>query len=99
VSAQPFRVAVVYAAPGVESIVAVDAAPGMTVADAVARSGIVERMALDLSGIAFAIYGQRVQGATPLADGDRVELTRALRADPQAVRHARSRNRARRTVR
>jgi uncharacterized protein len=94
VTSRRFCVAVIYAAPGIEAIVEVEAVPGMTVADAVARSGIVGRLGLDLSDIAFAVYGQRVRGDTPLADGDRVELTRALLADPRAVRQARARSRA-----
>ena len=89
-----FRVAVIYAAPGVEAVVQVDAVPGMTVADAVSTSGIVEHLALDRAVLAFAIYGQRVRPETPLAAGDRVELTRALRVDPKAARRSRSRTRA-----
>jgi putative ubiquitin-RnfH superfamily antitoxin RatB of RatAB toxin-antitoxin module len=89
----PFRVAVIYAAPGVEAIVQVDAVPGMTVADAVSRSGVIGRLALDPAILAFAIHGQRVRPETPLAEGDRVELTRELLADPKAARHTRSRTR------
>jgi putative ubiquitin-RnfH superfamily antitoxin RatB of RatAB toxin-antitoxin module len=91
VTGSPFRVAVIYAAPGVEAIVQVDAVPGMTVADAVSTSGIVEHLALDRAVIAFAIHGQRVRPETPLTAGDRVELTRPLLVDPKAARRARSR--------
>jgi len=87
----PFRIAVIYAAPGLEDIVQVDAVPGMTVAEAVSISGVMERLALDRAFLAFAIHGQRVRPETPLAEGDRVELTRELQADPKAARHARSR--------
>jgi len=93
----PFRVAVIYVAPGVEAIVEVDAISGMTVADAVSRSGVIGQLALDPAILAFAIHGQRVRPETPLAEGDRVELTRELLADPKAARHARSRTRGNRT--
>ena len=68
--------------------------PGATVDDAVAQSGIVARFALDPSMLQFAIFGQRAEGSTPLADGDRVELTRPLVADPKRVRRKRAANTA-----
>lgn len=83
-------VTVAYAAPGVEAIVAVALHDGATVTDAVAASGLIERCALDPEAIAFAIHGQRAEGAVPLRDGDRVEITRALVADPKVARRARA---------
>ena len=83
-------VTVAYAAPGVEAVVTLAMAPGATVADAVAASGIVLRLALPPTAIGFAIHGQRADPDTPVADGDRIELTRPLRADPKQVRRARA---------
>jgi len=83
-------VTVAYAAPGVEALVTVGLAPGATVADAVVASGLVERLALPPAAIGFAIHGQRAEGDTPVVDGDRIELTRPLRADPKQVRRARA---------
>jgi hypothetical protein len=83
-------VTVVYAAPGVEALETVALAPGATVADAVAASGLVERLALPPAAIGFAIHGQRADGDTPVVDGDRIELTRPLQADPKQVRRARA---------
>jgi uncharacterized protein len=83
-------VSVAYAAPGVEVLVVLELPAGATVDDAVAQSGIVARFELDLSQLEFAIFGQRANGATPLAEGDRVELTRALVADPKRVRRKRA---------
>ncbi|MCC6197412.1 MAG: RnfH family protein [Burkholderiales bacterium] len=80
-------IVVAYAAPGTEAIVRVSVANGATVADAVAASGLRERLALP-DGIAYAIHGQAATAGTPLADGDRVELTRPLVADAKAVRRA-----------
>ncbi len=79
------KVVVAYAAPGVETIVEVALAHGATVADAVARSAIAPP-----PGAAYAIFGQRATADTPLADGDRVEVTRPLIADAKAVRRARA---------
>lgn len=82
-------VTVAYAAPGTEAIVRVAVAEGATVADAVAASGLRERLALP-AAIAFAIHGQAATAATPLADGDRVEITRPLVAEAKAARRARA---------
>ena len=90
-SAGAVRVEVAYAAPGVESRVALTLAPGSVVADAVARSALVERLGLDATTLAYAIHGQRATPGTPLADGDRVELLRPLVAEPKAARRARAR--------
>ena len=84
------RVTVAYAAPGGEAIVPVVLPDAATVADAVAASGLVAAYALAPEAIAFAIFGQRADGAVPLREGDRVEITRALVADPKAVRRARA---------
>jgi putative ubiquitin-RnfH superfamily antitoxin RatB of RatAB toxin-antitoxin module len=82
-------VTVAYAAPGTEAIVRVVVEDGATVADAVEASGLPERLAL-AGTIAYAIHGQAASAATPLADGDRVEITRPLVADAKALRRARA---------
>jgi uncharacterized protein len=84
------RISVVHAAPGVEAIVTLELPPGATVADAVERSGLAVRFALPRTTLGFAIFGQRARADTPLADGDRVELTRPLVADPKARRRQRA---------
>jgi hypothetical protein len=84
-------VCVVYAAPGIEAHVEVTVPTGATVDDAIARSGIMIRFALDPAQIRAALFGQRVSGETPLAEGDRVELTRPLVADPKQARRKRAR--------
>jgi len=82
-------VTVAYAAPGVEAIESLALPAGATVADAVAASGLVTRLALPAT-IAYAIHGQRAAPDIPLFDGDRVEITRPLVADPKAARRARA---------
>ena len=83
------RVTVVYAAPGVEAIEALDLPAGSTVEDAVARSGLPHRLALS-PAVSYAIHGQRARAETALADGDRVEILRPLLADAKALRRARA---------
>jgi len=62
---------------------------GATVADALRLSGIGERFDnLDLSRI--GVFGRVVDPATPLRDGDRVEIYRPLRIDPKEARRRRA---------
>jgi putative ubiquitin-RnfH superfamily antitoxin RatB of RatAB toxin-antitoxin module len=84
------RVQVAYAAPGAEALVSLDLPSGATVADAVARSGLLARLALDAARLGYAIFGQAARADTPLADGDRVELTRPLQADAKTLRRMRA---------
>jgi len=86
------RVEVVYAVREAADAVTVELAPGATVKDALAASGIVERhpgLGLD----AIGIYGRRVSADTRLADGDRVEIYRPLALDPKERRRQRARRR------
>jgi len=83
------KVTVVYAAPGTESVVALDLPHGATVQDAVAHSGFRAHSAVP-DATSYAIHGQRARPDTPLADGDRVEILRPLVADAKAVRRARA---------
>lgn len=84
------RVQVAYAAPGVEALVDVEIGSGAVVADAVRLSGLIGRLDLAEGALSYAIHGQRAAVDTPLRDGDRVELLRALVADPKAVRRRRA---------
>ncbi len=64
--------------------------------DAIAAAGWASLA--EIAGI--AVFGQRVTGRHPLADGDRVELLRGLKVDPKAARRARAQaQRERRVVR
>src|SRR6478672_11979298 len=83
------RVHVAYAAPGSELVVAVDVAEGATVADALRIADVAQRIGI-VDDAGLAIFGQRVDGSTPLRDGDRVEITRPLVCDPKVARRARA---------
>jgi putative ubiquitin-RnfH superfamily antitoxin RatB of RatAB toxin-antitoxin module len=79
------KVEVVLALPDRAEVVAVTLAPGATVADAVALSG--------LKGESFGVFGKRVPPHHPLSDGDRVEIYRPLRMDAKEARRQRARKR------
>lgn len=83
-------VTVAYAAPEVEALVVVRVPSGTSVGDSVTQSGIVVRLGLDASRLDFAIFGRRVRADAPVADGDRVELTRSLVDDPKGTRRSRA---------
>jgi putative ubiquitin-RnfH superfamily antitoxin RatB of RatAB toxin-antitoxin module len=84
------KVEVAYAGPEGEALLRVDLSDGATVADAVDRSGLVERLGLLEAALGYAIHGQAARRSTPLAEGDRVELVRPLVADPKEARRRRA---------
>jgi uncharacterized protein len=84
------KVTVVWATSRVQDTVALELPRGASVADAVAESGLVTRHRLDLGEIEFAIFGRRARADAPVADGDRVELTRPLIVDPKVARARRA---------
>jgi hypothetical protein len=83
------RVEVVRALPGRQDLVAVELEQGATVHAALLAAG----MPLDQP---LGIYGRRVALDARLADGDRVEIYRPLRADPKEARRRRALSRKRR---
>jgi putative ubiquitin-RnfH superfamily antitoxin RatB of RatAB toxin-antitoxin module len=80
------RVEVVQAQPQGAAVASVQLPAGATVRDALAASGL----ALDLEKQACGIFGKRVALDHPLADGDRVEIYRALAIDPKEARRLRA---------
>jgi hypothetical protein len=84
------NVTVVWAAPGVQDVVPVVLSPGETVDHAVTRSGLIERYALDAGELRFAVFGRTARADSELAEGDRVEITRPLVADPKESRRRRA---------
>lgn len=80
-------VEVVCALPGEQAIAEIRFEPGMTAATAVERSGLVERYAGELgSDLVLGVWAVEVDPAFVLEPGDRVEISRPLRADPRAMR-------------
>jgi putative ubiquitin-RnfH superfamily antitoxin RatB of RatAB toxin-antitoxin module len=84
------RVTVAWASPAAQDVVELDLRAGATVADAVDACDALVRAGVDASRAGYAIHGQTARPSTPLADGDRVEITRPLLADPKALRRERA---------
>ena len=83
--AEGIRVEVVRAWPRRHEVRALVLPTGATVADAIEASGLS-----DAAHVAVAIFGEKAEPARVLADGDRVELLRALVADPKDARRRRA---------
>ena len=90
-STATLTVEVVYALPGAEDAVTLRLAPDATLRDAVLRSGILERHPeIDLAVQKLGVFGEPASADRPLADGDRVEIYRALIMDPKEARRRRA---------
>ena len=84
-------VEVVYALPSGEDAVTLTLAAGATVAEAVRASGVLERHPeIDPGRQKIGIHGRVVAAQTPLRDGDRVEIYRALIVDAKEARRRRA---------
>jgi hypothetical protein len=84
---KPAQVRVVYALPDRQEIVAVALEPGMNVATAVERSGLLQRFPQAASTpLTCAIYGQPAALSREVRAGDRIEILRPLLIDPKEGR-------------
>jgi hypothetical protein len=91
----PIRVEVVYALPGAQDAVSLDVAPGATLRDAILASGLIARHPeIDLERHKIGVYGKVKAAGAPAAQGDRIEIYRALPVEPKEARRRRA---ARRT--
>jgi len=95
-STATLTIEVVYALPGAQDAVTLRLAPGATLRDAVGRSGLLERHPeIDLAVQKLGVFGAPAAPDRPLADGDRVEIYRALVMDPKEARRRRALGNAR----
>ena len=83
------HVEVVYALPEEQERVLLDLAPGSSVGDAIATSGLIERRRI-LQLERIGVWGRPAGLDAKLRDGDRVEIYRPLTADPKEVRRKRA---------
>lgn len=83
--AETIRVEVIRAWPRRHASVMVELPAGATVADAVSACGMD-----DGGHVAVAVFGEKVETAHVLREGDRVELLRALTMDPKEARRRRA---------
>lgn len=85
-------VEVVYALPARQALVALSVARGTTARAAIMMSGLPATYPeIDVARNRIGIFGKRVAADTVLNSGDRVEIYRALTADPNEARRLRAR--------
>lgn len=84
------RVQVAFVGSGLEALVKLDVPADATVAVAIAQSGLGLLDEVKAGRLGCAVFGRRVDLATPLADDDRVEITRPLVCDPKLARRRRA---------
>jgi uncharacterized protein len=90
--AEALRVDVVFAGAARVCRRSVRVEPGASVADAIQASGIADE--IGSAGIDYSrvgVFGRAVSPATPLRDGDRIEIYRPLKIDPKEARRRRAR--------
>ena len=88
---QRIQVEVAFAREDDQALLAVEGAKGMTVREAIERSGILKRFPeIDLEINKVGIFGRLVTLEQALDTGDRVEIYRPLIADPKAQRKKRA---------
>jgi uncharacterized protein len=81
------RVWVVYALPDRQALRELDLPESATVAEAVARSGLLEQFPeIGSRPLACAIFGRAVADSQVLRADDRVEILRPLQIDPKESR-------------
>jgi putative ubiquitin-RnfH superfamily antitoxin RatB of RatAB toxin-antitoxin module len=89
--AEYIEVEVAYARPDTQVIVPVKVEKGATLEDAIKLSGILHNFAeIDLAVNKVGVFGKLSKLTAPLRSGDRVEIYRALIADPKEVRRQRA---------
>jgi len=84
-------VQVVFALPGAQEVVEVELEEGAPVEAALDASGIAARHPeIDLKTQRIGVWGRPVTLATKVRDCDRIEIYRALSADPKQARRRRA---------
>ena len=78
---------IVFAVPESQMLVELRLAPGATVADAIAASGLIDAFPEHaLTALPVGIWGRLTEAGQVLKDGDRVEIYRQLPVDPMESR-------------
>jgi putative ubiquitin-RnfH superfamily antitoxin RatB of RatAB toxin-antitoxin module len=91
VTDQEIEIEVAYAREHAQALIPVKGEAGLTVRDAIERSGILSRFPeLDLDTNKVGIFGKLVRLDQVLASGDRVEIYAPLIADPKQARKQRA---------
>lgn len=88
---QSIEVEVAYARASAQALLSVRGEPGLSVAEAIERSGILQRFPeIDLSVNKVGVFGKVAKLDQPLQGGDRVEIYAPLIADPKQARKSRA---------
>ena len=91
VASEFLSVEVAYALANEQVILALKVEAGTTVEQAIRLSGVLERYPeIDLTKNKVGVFGKLTKLDTPLRAKDRVEIYRALIADPKEVRRKRA---------
>lgn len=85
------NVEVAYATPEEQIITAVNVDAGTTAEIAITKSGVLSRFAeIKIDDSTIGLFGKVIKKDTVLKEGDRVEIYRALIADPKEIRRQRA---------
>lgn len=87
--AEMLHVSLCYATPDSELLREFEVAPGTTIEAALAASGVLAELGIDLATTPVGIYGKKKPLDTVLRERDRIELYRPLVADPKDSRRRR----------
>jgi putative ubiquitin-RnfH superfamily antitoxin RatB of RatAB toxin-antitoxin module len=88
--ADMLHVSVCYATPDLELLREFDVLPGTTIEAALAASGVLAELGIDLATTPVGLYGKKKPLDTVLRERDRIELYRPLVADPKDSRRRRA---------
>ena len=88
--AESIDIEVAYAEPSRQFLRRVSLDAGATVADAIVASGVEREFGIDATVLTVGIWSKPVSRDTQLEAGDRVEIYRALVADPKEARRRRA---------
>lgn len=89
--AAKISVEVAYALPDEQAILEVQGEPGLTLEQAVEKSGILQRFSeIEWDKVDVGVFGKLAKRGDVLHDGDRVEIYRPLIADPKEMRKKRA---------
>lgn len=96
-SADKIHVEVAYATPRQQCVKSLILPAGSSVIQAIRASGLLDEFPeIDLNQQRVGVFGEFVQLDAPLHDGERVEIYRALIADPKEARRRRAQAKKRR---
>jgi len=90
-NANKIAIEVAYALPDTQVIIPVKVEADQTIEEVIRHSGVLDTYPeIDLTQNKVGVFGKLAKLTSTLRDGDRIEIYRALIADPKAVRRQRA---------